>query len=54
MFAVVLTAKTDPRNEEYLTRLDQVIKDDCRNGQHQLEYALDGEGTAIEPLQSDQ
>jgi hypothetical protein len=41
MFAVVLTAKTDPRNDEYLIHLDHVIKDDCRNGHHQQEYALE-------------
>jgi hypothetical protein len=41
MFAVVLTAKTDPRNHEYITHLDYVINDDCRNGQHQQEYALE-------------
>jgi hypothetical protein len=41
MFAVVLTAKTDPRNDEYLIHLEHVIKDDCRNGQHQREYALE-------------
>jgi hypothetical protein len=43
-FAVVLSASKDGRNNEYLTRLDHLIKDDCRNGQHQQQYVL-GEAT---------
>jgi hypothetical protein len=41
MFVIVLMGKTDPRNEEYLFRLDLLIRDDCRNGQHQQEYVLE-------------
>jgi hypothetical protein len=39
-FAVVLTSKTDSLNNEYLSRLDDVIKGDCRNGLHQHQYVL--------------
>jgi hypothetical protein len=41
LFAVVLTARTDPRNNEYVSELDRMIGDDCRNGEHQQEYGLE-------------
>jgi hypothetical protein len=43
-FAIVLTAKADPRNSEYLGCLNSMIADDCIAGHHREEYILDESG----------
>lgn len=40
-FAAVLVANGDPRNAEYLARLNAIIEEDCINGMHQGEYVVD-------------
>jgi hypothetical protein len=39
-FAIVLVAKSDPRNTEYIGHLKSIIADDCVGGLHQDEYIL--------------
>lgn len=43
-FAVVLAAKSDPRNPEYVGHLNAIIADDCKGGNHKHEYVLDEPG----------
>lgn len=40
-FAIVLVVKSDPRNPEYIARLNSMIADDCINGIHKDEYVLE-------------
>jgi hypothetical protein len=40
-FAVVLPTRDDPDNPKYVTRLTQVITEDCINGIHKDEYLLE-------------
>jgi hypothetical protein len=40
-FAIVLTQKSDPRNNESITALGQLIASNCDVGSHEDEYVLD-------------
>jgi hypothetical protein len=40
-FVIVLFAKSDPRNPEYVGHLNSIIAEDCTGGSHQDEYLLD-------------
>ena len=41
VFAVVLTQKSDPRNEASFEALCKLITEDCHAGCHEDEYVLD-------------
>jgi hypothetical protein len=40
-FVIVLLAKSDPRNPEYVGQLNGIIAEDCIGGSHRDEYSLD-------------
>jgi hypothetical protein len=46
-FAIVLTAKDDPRNSEYLRSLNSMIADDCIAGHHKEEYIFGRIGRTV-------
>jgi hypothetical protein len=43
-FSIVVVVKSDPRNTEYIGRLNSIIADDCIGGLHQDEYVLQEPG----------
>jgi hypothetical protein len=41
VFAIVLTQKNDPRNDESIAKLCEQISKDCQAGLHENEYVLE-------------
>lgn len=45
-FVIVLILHSDPRNEEYVRRLNALIAQDCVSGYHRDEYVVDDVGSS--------